>query len=580
MNSPKSGKSELNSAFAACAPGLVATGSFSIIINILMLTGPIYMMLVYDRALPSQSVPTLIGLSVLVLGMYAVFGILSVVRSHLLVRMGNRIGNKLQERVFDAQLRQAIRKGGSNGEDASRDLNLMREFMGGPTPSVLFDIPWTPVYLGVAYILHPYLGYIGLAGVFFLIGIAIINDILTRHNLGKSNTVQRQSNRVMNDAMRNFEVIAAMKMGSGLFKRWSNLQNDAQARQSETSDLAATLSTISRTVRLLLQSAVLGFGAYLAIGGDLSAGSIIAASVIVGRALAPAEQAISGWRQCIAANAARKRLIDVLDENPPLNSSIHLPEPKGEIHFQNVFAIAPNSKTPILKNVSFKISAGEVLAIIGPSGSGKSTLARLMVGAWEPVRGHVRMDRAEMSYWNAVQLRNTVGYLPQTVELFDGSVRDNIARFQDDATDDAIIAASVKADAHDLIVNLPDAYDTQLGESGGALSGGERQRIGLARVLYGDPALVVLDEPNANLDGAGVKALNSTIAKLKDAGKTVVVIAHRPSALALADKVLVLEKGQISAFGPSDEILRKASEGTEVAAKKVVQMNTRKTTNA
>lgn len=555
MQTLHSRRPELRQAFLRCLPGLSAIGGFSLIINLMMLTGPMYMILVYDRALPSGSVSTLIGLSVLMVGLYAVFGLLSQVRARLLVRIGNRVSNQLQARVFSSQLQQTARQGGAKGQDALRDLGILREFIGGPTPAVLFDAPWTPIYLGFAWLLHPWLGYAGLAGVIFLVLVALVNNALMKRGAQAISQDQIRAARMMSDITRNHEVIGAMKMGRDLYARWGALQNKALAGQSRTSDLTSDLSALSRTLRLLLQSAVLGMGAYLAIGGDLSAGAIIAASVLTGRALAPAEQAISGWRHCTAALEARKRLETLLAENPEAASAIQLPRPKGAIELKNVFATAPGQTQPILKNVSLSLAPGEVLAVIGPSGSGKSTLARVIAGAWPAARGDVRLDRADMAYWNAAQLQNAIGYLPQTVELFDGSLRENIARFQADSKDEDIIAAAMAANAHDLILGLPQAYETPLGEGGSALSGGERQRIGLARALYGGPSVVVLDEPNSNLDAAGMTALNMALQTLKAAGATVILIAHRQNALALADKVLVLDKGQVSAFGPREDVL-------------------------
>ncbi|WP_171173177.1 type I secretion system permease/ATPase [Ruegeria sp. HKCCD8929] len=569
MPAETSHRSEVTRAIRASLPGLVSVGAFSMIINLMMLTGPLFMILVYDRALPSGSVPTLIGLSALMIGLYAVFGLLSQVRSRLLMRIGNRIGNRLQERVFSAQLAQVSGQGGAKGQDSMRDLNTIREFMGGQTPAVLFDVPWTPIYLLCAYVLHPYLGYAGLAGVIFLVFVAILNNALSQRGVKRASQDQTRAARLMSDVTRNHEVISAMNMGGDLYSRWSALQNKVLVGQNRTSDLVSDLSVLSRTVRMLLQSAVLGLGAYLAIGGDLSAGSIIAASVLVGRALAPAEQAISGWRQCVAATSARARLETLLADNPVIASSIQLPHPKGDIELKGVYAAAPGGTVPILKNVSLSLKAGEVLAVIGASGSGKSTLARVIVGAWTAIRGHVRIDRADIAYWNAIQLRDAIGYLPQSVELFDGTVRENIARFQADAEDQDIIAAAKGANVHDLILNLPNAYDTLLGEGGSALSGGERQRIGLARVLYKSPSVVVLDEPNANLDAAGMTALHMTIERLKSAGKTVILIAHRQGALALADKVLVLDKGQVSAFGPREDVLNTYSQNRARKAKTV-----------
>ncbi|MDA7965353.1 type I secretion system permease/ATPase [Ruegeria sp.] len=559
-------RTELEQAFRAARPGLFATGSVSMVINLTMLTGPLFMILVYDRALPSQSYQTLFGLSVLMLGLYLVFGLLSLVRSRILVRIGNRLGNRLEKRVFEAQIERSVKEGGAKGRDAIGDLNTLREFMGGPTPAVIFDAPWTPIYLGFAYLLHPWLGYAGLAGVAFLMIVAMLNNVLTHRGVARATQFQTRSSRVLNDVSRNHEVAHAMRMREDLYQHWHGLNGQAQVKQSKISDMAATLSSISRTVRLMLQSAVLGLGAYLAISGDLSAGSIIAASVLVGRALAPAEQAIGSWRQYVLASAARKRLNILLDEYPPAQASVQLPQPRGDLDLKNVFAATPDGMKTVLRNVSLSLSAGEVLAVIGPSGSGKSTLARVIVGTLAPTRGSVRLDQADMSYWNAVQLRDSVGYMPQTVELFDGTVRENIARFQSDASDADVVAAAQAANAHDLILKLPNAYDTPLGESGSALSGGERQRIGLARVLYKNPSLIVLDEPNSNLDAAGAAALSMTIDRLKSEGRTVVIIAHRLGALNQADKVLVMDNGMVSAFGPKDEILRTYSENRKKKA--------------
>jgi PrtD family type I secretion system ABC transporter len=553
-------RTELEQAFRAARPGLFATGAISMVINLTMLTGPLFMILVYDRALPSQSYQTLFGLSVLMLGLYLVFGVLSLVRSRILIRIGNRLGNTLEKRVFQAQIERSVKEGGAKGRDAVGDLGTLRDFMGGSTPAVIFDAPWTPIYLGFAYLLHPWLGYAGLAGVAFLLVVAMLNNVLTQRGVARANQFLTRSNRVLNDVSRNHEVAHAMRMRDDLYDHWNGLNGQAQVKQSQISDMAATLSSISRTVRLVLQSAVLGLGAYLAISGDLSAGSIIAASVLVGRALAPAEQAIGSWRQYVLATAARKRLNSLLEDYPPSQPSVQLPQPRGVLELKNVFATTPDGASTVLRNVSLALDPGEVLAVIGPSGSGKSTLARVIVGTLEPNRGSVRLDGADMSYWNALQLRDSVGYMPQTVELFDGTVRENIARFQADASDEDVVAAAQAANAHDLILKLPKAYDTPLGESGSALSGGERQRIGLARVLYKNPSLIVLDEPNSNLDAAGSAALAMTIDRLKTEGRTVVMIAHRLGALNQADKVLVMDNGMVSAYGPRDEILRTYSE--------------------
>lgn len=565
------GQNELRKALASCAPGMLSAAGFSMIINLLMLAGPMYMMLVYDRALGSRSESTLIGLSVLVAGLFTIMGLLTLVRSRLLVRVGNRLGNRLEDRVFDAQLRDTLNKGGARGEDPSRDLNALREFLGGQAPATLFDAPWTPVYLVVAYILHPVLGWVALGGCIALIALGVANDLFTRRGIGEANSYQVRSNRVLSDAVRNSEVVAALKMAPGLYRRWSLLQNETQSRQSDASDIAATFTSLSRTLRIMLQSAVLGLGAYLAISGELSAGSIIAASVIVGRGLAPAEQMIGSWRQSVSTRAAYRRLVTLLEDYPPQQETITLPTPRGFLQVENLFAAPPSEKPPVLKNVSFRLRPGEVLAVIGASGSGKSTLARALVGAWSPLRGAVRLDGAKLDQWSDEQLGSVLGYLPQDVELFDGTVRENIARFASEIDDGDMLHAAKRADAHDLILRLPQGYETPVGESGNRLSGGERQRVALARALYGDPALIVLDEPNANLDGDGEIALQTAIENLRAAGKTVIIVAHRPSVVSQADKILVLNQGTVASFGPSQDILSRSDRGTIVGNRPAIK---------
>ncbi|WP_282607710.1 type I secretion system permease/ATPase [Pelagibius sp. Alg239-R121] len=555
MSKNRRGSSELQAAFRSCSSGFFMTGVFSLVINLLMLTGPLYMMLVYDRVLTSQSENTLISLSLLIAGLFVIMGLLSAVRSKILVRVGSRINLRLSERVFEAQIKKSALRG-TRGQDGVRDLQTLREFLSGTGPSTLFDAPWTPIYIGVVFLLDPLLGWVATGGAVLLMLLAVINEFVTRSNLAKATRVLAESNEIVADGRSNAEVLSSMHMLPGIYRRWQKLQHSALQLQSKASDRSASLSSMSRTFRLMLQSAILGTGAYLAINGEISPGSMIAASLIMGRGLAPVEQAIGSWRHFIAARGAYRRTKELLNEIPAVEQRTQLPAPKGKLSVEKMFAGIPgkDGNVLILSNISFHLNAGEALAVIGPSASGKSTLARLLVGAWPPDHGHVRLDSADLWQWDREQLGHYIGYLPQDVELFNGTVQENISRFSEEADDSSVVAAAMNAGAHEMILGLPDGYNTMVGTGGRLLSGGQRQRIALARALFGDPALVVLDEPNASLDAVGEEALSQTIKRMKERGQTVVVIAHRPSAVTQADKVLVLDGGKVAAFGPKAQV--------------------------
>ncbi len=546
------------------------TGVFSLVINLLMLTGPLYMMLVYDRVLTSQSESTLVSLSFLIAGLFLIMGLLSAVRSKILVRIGSRINLRLSERVFEAHIKKSAARSGK-GQDGVRDLQTLREFLAGTGPSTLFDAPWTPVYIGVVFLLDPLLGWVATGGAVILMIIAVVNEFVTRGNLAKATRALAESNEIVADGRNNAEVLASMHMLPGLYRHWQKLQNRALELQNKASDRSASLTSMSRTVRLMLQSAILGAGAYLAINGEISPGSMIAASLIMGRGLAPIEQAIGSWRHFIAARGAYRRTKKLLEEFPEAEPRTQLPAPKGKLSVEKLFAGIPgkDGNQLILSNITFHLNPGEALAVIGPSASGKSTLARLLVGAWPPAHGHVRLDAADLWQWDREQLGHYIGYLPQDVELFNGTVRENIARFAEDAEDNAVVAAAMNAGAHEMILALPDGYSTMIGAGGRLLSGGQRQRIALARALFGDPALVVMDEPNASLDAVGEEALSQTIKRMKERGQTVVVVAHRPSAVTQADKVLVLDSGKVAAFGPKNQVFASLSDQAAGAAKAV-----------
>lgn len=570
MSKKQHGPSELQAAFRSCGNGLFMTGLFSLVINLLMLTGPLYMMLVYDRVLTSQSESTLISLSLLIAGLFVIMGLLSSVRSKILVRVGSRINLRLSERVFGAQIKKAASRG-AKGLDGVRDLQTLREFLSGTGPTTLFDAPWTPVYIAVIFLLDPLLGWVATGGAVVLLFLALLNEVMTRNNLSKATRVLAESNEIVADGRNNAEVLSSMHMLPGIYRRWQKLQHAALELQNKASDRSASLSSMSRTLRLMLQSAILGTGAYLAINGVISPGTMIAASLIMGRGLAPIEQAIGSWRHFIAARGAYRRTKQLLDDVPAEEQRTQLPPPQGKLSVERLFAGIPGKEGNqlILSNISFHLNSGEALAVIGPSASGKSTLARLLVGAWPPDHGHVRLDSADLWQWDREQLGRYIGYLPQDVELFNGTVLENIARFDEEAEDSSVIAAAMSAGAHEMILALPDGYNTAIGTGGRLLSGGQRQRIALARALYGDPALVVLDEPNASLDAVGEEALSQTIQRMKARGQTVVVIAHRPSAVTQADKVLVLDGGKVAAFGPKADVFAALSERAASGGKAV-----------
>lgn len=561
MSKKRKGLSELQAAFRSCNGGFLMTGVFSLVINLLMLTGPLYMMLVYDRVLTSQSESTLVYLSLLIAGLFVIMGLLSAVRSKILIRVGSRINLRLSERVFEAQIKKSA-AGNSKGQDGVRDLQTLREFLSGTGPSTLFDAPWTPVYIAVVFLLDPLLGWIATGGAVLLLLLALINEFMTRGNLAKATRALAESNEIVADGRNNAEVLASMHMLPGLYRQWQKLQHRALRLQNKASDRAASLTAMTKTLRLMLQSAILGAGAYLAINGVISPGSMIAASLIMGRGLAPVEQAIGSWRHFIAARGAYRRTRQLLEEVPAEEPRTLLPAPKGRLSVEKLFAGLPgkDGNTLILSNISFRLEAGEVLAVIGPSASGKSTLARLLVGAWPPHHGHVRLDSADLWQWDREQLGQYIGYLPQDVELLNGTVKENIARFSEEIDDNAVVAAAMNAGAHEMILALPEGYNTTIGAGGRLLSGGQRQRIALARALYSDPALVVMDEPNASLDAVGEQALSEAIKRMKARGQTVVVVAHRPSAVKQADKVLVLDRGKVSAFGPKSEVFAALSD--------------------
>jgi PrtD family type I secretion system ABC transporter len=550
--------SELRAALRAARRAFAGVAVFSAMVNILALTGSLYMLQLYDRVLPSHSLPTLVGLTLIMLFLYAGFGFFDLLRQHILSRIGARLERHLRERVFALVLLLPLRaKGRGDGLQPTRDLDQVRAFLGGAGPTALFDLPWLPFYLGLVWLLHPALGVLGTAGGVVLFGLALLTELKTRAPIKQAAEAAAQRHAFGEATRRNAEAVRALGMGPRLTERWTSLSERQLSHQIAAADVTAGLSSLSKVLRMALQSGVLGVGAYLVIRGEATGGVMIAASILVSRALAPIEIAIANWRGFVAARQGAARLDALLASLPREEISVSLPRPSKTLDVDTLWIAAPGQQQPIVKNVSFALAAGDGLGIIGPAAAGKSTLARALVGAWSSLRGTIRLDAAALEQWSPRELGRHVGYLPQDVALFDGTVAQNIARFDPKAPSDAIIAAATAAGVHELILRLANGYDTEIGEAGAALSAGQRQRIALARALYGDPFLVVLDEPNSNLDTEGDAALAAALGSVRKRGGIVVVIAHRPSALVALNKVLVMADGQMVTFGPRDEVLNK-----------------------
>ncbi|MBM7062097.1 type I secretion system permease/ATPase [Pseudomonas sp. UL073] len=561
MDKQSNTRSELTDTLYRLRRTFYSLAAFSGVINILMLTPAVYMLQVYDRALVSRNVTTLTMLTILVIGLFLLMSLLEMLRSRVLIRVGNRLDMDLNRRVFTAAFERNLSRSGGNPAQALQDLSQVRQFLTGNGLFAFFDAPWTPIYLLVAYLIHPLLGLVTLIGSLILVALAYLTERVTQKPLAEANQAAIASGTYANNNLRNAEVIEAMGMLPAIGKRWYQSHLRILEMQTLASDRAASISSTSRFVRITLQSLILGAGALLAIEGKITPGMMIACSILTGRALAPVEQVIASWKQLLGCRTSWARLNDMLQEYPRRPPSMSLERPLGMLSVENAFAGAPGTDITILRGVSFNIAPGESLGIIGPSASGKSTLARLLVGVWPTHGGKVRLDGADVFTWNKGELGPWLGYLPQDVELFEGSIAENIARFGE-IDSEAVIRAAKQAGVHEMILHFPHGYDTRLGVDGSPLSGGQKQRIALARAMYGDPALIVLDEPNANLDDVGEKALVDALSELKSRGATVVLISHRPNVLGTVDKVLMLRDGSVQMFGSREEIftaLRKAS---------------------
>lgn len=549
--------SPLSAGLRAVRPTVRSVIVFSAFINLLLFVSPLYMLQLYDRVLSSRSVETLISLTIIAGALLAVYGLLEMARTRVLVRAGILFDEKMAQPVFNAIHRAMLRKPDGGQVQTLRDVDVLREFLTGAGLIAFCDAPWFPVFIFGAFLLHPWYGWIAVVGSLVIWSLTLVNEILTRRDLGEASTASIIATQHAATTFRNVEVLQAMGMLGALRSIWSGIHLRHMGWQARASDRAGTLVACTKFFRMFLQIIILGAGGYLAIHGEITPGVIIAGSIIIGRALQPMEMAVGNWKSFVAARGANRRLKALFMLAGAPVSRMSLPRPKGAVSVEGVIAVAPGQKNVILRNVTLALPAGEVLCVVGPSGAGKTTLARILVGIWPIAGGALRLDGYDLSQWDSQELGQYIGYLPQDVELFSGTVAQNINRFQDDINPEAVIAASELAGCHEVIQSMADGYNTQIGEGGQALSGGQRQRVALARALYGNPSLVVLDEPNSNLDSAGEEALTTAIQALKARGTTVVLVTHKVNILAIADRILVMAGGTVQGYGPRDEILGK-----------------------
>ncbi|MBV2133602.1 type I secretion system permease/ATPase [Pseudomonas sp. MAP12] len=563
---PHVAKSDLEAALLACRESFLSVGFFSLFVNFLMLVPAFYMLQVYDRVIGSGSESTLLMLTLILLLLLGTMGALEWVRSRIMVRISTRLDTLLGQRLYDASFRQALYSGGMNASaQPLSDLTGLRQFLTGNGLFAFFDAPWLPIYLAVMFVFHPWFGWFGVLCSAMLVALAWANERLTNGVLKEANKENLAATAFTNKNLRNAEVVESMGMLPQLRRRWQAKNDRVLALQGLASDRAGTVTALSKTFRLLVQSLILGLGAYLALEQEISPGLMIAGSILLGRALAPIDLMIGAWKGFSSARSQYERLNELLVKVAAEPERMSLPAPKGELSAETLMVTPPGAQQPVIRGLAFRVAAGEAVGLIGPSGAGKSTLARALLGIWPAAHGKVRLDGADIFSWKRAELGPYIGYLPQDIELFEGSVGENIARFGD-LDPVAVVEAARLAGVHELILQLPQGYDTVIGASGGALSGGQRQRIGLARAVYGKPRLIVLDEPNSNLDDQGERALAAALRQLKEAGTTLFVISHRPSVLASVDKLMVLREGTLALFGPRDEVWAELQKAQQQAA--------------
>lgn len=564
INKLSEAKNEIAVALRGFKSTFITVGTFSAITNLLALVPSLYMLQVYDRVLASRNEITLLMLTLMMLGAYLLMSSLEMMRSFVLVRVGAKFDMLLNKRVYTAAFEQNLKRAGGNAGQALNDLTNLRQFLTGNALFAFFDAPWFPFYIIVIFFFEPWLGLFALCGTAILIVLAVVNERVSRGPLSEANTMALAAGNLATNNLRNAEVIESMGMLPNLMRRWFKLHSRFLNLQAEASQKAGVVGAITKFFQTSLTSLVLGFGALLAVEGRITPGMMIAASILVGRALAPVQQVISVWKSWASTRSAYERLAKLLNDNPERSAGMELPKPQGAVTVESVTAAPPGAQQAVLRGLSFGIVPGDALGVIGPSGSGKSTLARLLVGVWPAVGGKVRLDGADIYSWNKAELGPNIGYLPQDIELFGGTVSDNIARFGEvDA--EKVVEAAKRAGVHDMILHLPKGYDTPLGDGGAGLSGGQKQRLGLARAMYDDPALLVLDEPNSNLDEVGEQALVQAVLDMRRRGKTVVLITHRTSIIGATNKLLLLRDGVAQAFGPTEQVLAAIQEANQKA---------------
>jgi len=549
---------ELKSAIMQSKKSFIMVGFFSFFVNLLMLVPPLYMLQLYDRVITSRSEDTLIMLTLIVVVLFITMSLLEIVRSKVLIRIGNKLDSILSQRVFDSLFELANKNPGKATSMPLGDLTQVRQFMTGNGVFAFFDAPWIPIYIAVLFFFHPMFGYFAIFAAIVLLCFTIINEYSTKTKLAEANGANRASSIFVDSNLRNAEVVNALGMKNSIRDKWEekyytflNAQNDASAK-------AGVWSNISKTSRMMFQSLMLGLGAYLAIHMEVSAGMMIAGSIIMGRALAPLDLLTNSWKGFSSARNSYARLDELLEEFPKDKEYMRLPDPKGEVILEQVVLVPPNAKQPSIKGISMKIDVGDVVGIIGPSAAGKSSLARIILGLWPLLQGKARLDKADIYQWDKQELGKFVGYLPQDIELFEGTISQNIARFTE-VDSVKVVEAAKKAGVHEMILRLPDGYDTVIGAGGVSLSGGQRQRVGFARALYDNPVLIVLDEPNSNLDDQGELALVSAVKQLKEQGTTVVIITHRPNILQTTNKLAVIKDGLLELYGDTKDVMAKIS---------------------
>jgi len=578
MNSTHANKGPKNpllrDTIAACGKAFAVIAVFSMFINLLMLTAPLYMLQVFDRVITSRNTDTLVMLMLIAGFALLTMAALEAVRTLALIRVSSWIDAQLAGRVLSESVASTLNSRGGASIQGLRDLTTVRTFLSGQSVFPIMDAPWTPIFLAVMFMLHPFLGWLSVFGAIVLFSLALANELATRNLLMHSGGASIAALRMAESAARNADVIEAMGMMPGLVRRWGAKNADSLILQAQASTRSGGITAVTKLIRMCLQIGIMSLGAWLVIAGEITPGVMIAASILMGRALAPVEQAIGTWKQLLAARSAYNRVKDQLDATPASTPAMPLPPPTGNVRAEGVVFAHSGASEPLLRNITFQLQPGEVLGLIGPTAVGKTTLARLLVGNLAPRAGHIRLDGMDVAQWESTDLGRHIGYLPQDVELFAGTVNENIARMQE-ADPEMVVTAARMAGVHEMILSMEKGYDTEIGDGGAALSGGQRQRLALARAVYGEPKFLVLDEPNANLDGDGEAALIRTIDALKERRATITVIAHRPSVLQNVDKILVLRSGTIEMFGPRNEVIASLADAESphtVAGKTVGEM--------